>query len=767
MPLHIIGNGAVLHSFQRSPHLALETDAASPDAVPSGIRLAVDATIPGSLAGFPSGKIPKGADGMVTWLAGDQLLSGSPAFIRHDVRFARRTFVPWHLPGLPQMPLLAIQPRWTAGKNPPDYWNFSVRIAGNGAASPQLLEALEISREPWARLSRALLAEQTSAGSGVEPLLKMWESRGTISALLASLALRNLIVLCFRQNDAARAEKLLEAGLQTFPTYAELAYLAALWNYQQNRASRAIALLEKTKTGDRGFLGAGGESSYRSDWLMGLIALRIGNERMAFDHFLPAMSHRPVFTPAAEELLRRRWPPRLIAAHEAEFARAAFYPHLREKICEFFIEHRSFAAVEGLLRSASFPPEITVRLQERLRAALAPYRVQNVSKTGKPGVLLAGTFFEHTSLARINREIGASLLTDSHLQLSVESTARATCFPEMFPHGEELHAAVLAPLQRLDLTIRHQWPPDFRRPAAGKLAVILPWEYGSVPRVWVRAIEENVDELWVPSEFVRSVFRQAGVRGTNIEVIPNGFDPAIFTPQGPTSRPLGCRRFAFLFVGGAIRRKGIDILLEAYRAAFESGEDVTLVLHLSGLAGSYQHNSLVASVQAMVADPTSPHVQLLTDTLDDKTMASLYRGCDAFVLPYRGEGFGLPLLEAQACGKPVITTAQGPASEFCSDKTAYFISAREVAVPDEPPPLGPIAGPFTWFEPDVRELIRTLRHVYNNAREAAEKGRTAAQAVKKNYAWSEITRLYRRRTQALVGTEAAAPLDVAPRVLIH
>jgi glycosyltransferase involved in cell wall biosynthesis len=499
---------------------------------------------------------------------------------------------------------------------------------------------------------------------------------------------------------------------------------------------------------------------------MGLVALRVGNERMAFDHFVRALSHRPVFTPAVEELLRRRWPPRSIAAHESEFARAALYPHLREKICEFFIEHRSFAAAEGLLQASFFQPEISERLEERLRAALAPYRAQDASNTRKAGVLLAGTFCEHTSLARINREIGASLLRDSHLQLSVEPSARATCFPETFPHGKELHAAQLAPLQRLDLTIRHQWPPDFRRPAAGKLAVILPWEYGSVPRVWVRAIEENVDELWVPSEFVRGVFRRAGVSSTNVEVISNAFDPAIFTPEGPTSRPLGRRRFAFLFVGGAIRRKGIDILLEAYRAAFDPGEDVTLVLHLSGLAGSYQHNSLVASVRAMAADPNAPHVQLLTDTLDDKTMASLYRGCDALVLPYRGEGFGFPLLEAQACGKPVITTAQGPAREFCSDKSAYFISAREVSVPDEPPPLGPMAGHFTWFEPDASELIQSLRRVYNNSGEAAEKGRAAAQSVRK-YAWEEITRLYRTRIRALVQTDTAAPLDVASKVLTH
>ena len=767
MPLSIIRNGYPLHSFERSPLLALETDATSADAVPAAIRATVDSMTAGSLSGWETGKIPAAADGLITWLAGDQLLSGSPASIRQDARFARRSFVPWHLPGLPEMPLLAIQPRWTAGRNPRDYWNFSVRIAGSGAASPQLQAVLGSLREPWAQLSLALLAEQASAGAGIEPLLKMWESRNEMPAMLASLALRNLVVLFLRQNDPTRAEKLLELGLQTFPAYAELSYLAALWNYQQNRASRAIPLLEKTKTADRNFLGCGGESSYRSDWLMGLIALRIGNERMAFDHFLCGMTHRPLFTPSVHELLRLRWPPRLIATHQAEFGRVAFHPHLREKIFEFLLAHRVFEAAEGLLESFSFPPETAEGMREGLRSASAPFYPHAQPKTTSVGVVLAGTFFEYTSLARINRELASKIMSDPHCKLSLEPTARSTVSPELFPHGNKLRGALLAPFQRLDVTVRHQWPPDFRKPASGKLAVILPWEYGSAPRAWVQAIEENVDELWAPSDFVRTVFRSSGVNNASIEVIPNGFDPAIFTPHGPTSRPQGCRSFAFLFVGGAIRRKGIDVLLEAYRAAFAPGDDVTLVLHLSGLAGSYQHNSLVSSVRAMAGDPTSPHVQILSESLDDKTMASLYRGCDAFVLPYRGEGFGLPLLEAQACGKPVITTAEGPAREFCNEKTAYFIRAREVVVPDEPPPLGPMAGEFTWFEPDVGELIEAMRRVYNNPGEAVGKGRAAAQFVRKNYTWEEVTRRYLSRIRHLTQAQSAESPAATSKVLTH
>ena len=47
---------------------------------------------------------------------------------------------------------------------------------------------------------------------------------------------------------------------------------------------------------------------------------------------------------------------------------------------------------------------------------------------------------------------------------------------------------------------------------------------------------------------------------------------------------------------------------------------------------------------------------LLDDELDDDEVAALYRACDVLVHPYRGEGFAMPVLEAMACGLPVITT---------------------------------------------------------------------------------------------------------------
>jgi glycosyltransferase involved in cell wall biosynthesis len=142
-------------------------------------------------------------------------------------------------------------------------------------------------------------------------------------------------------------------------------------------------------------------------------------------------------------------------------------------------------------------------------------------------------------------------------------------------------------------------------------------------------------------------------------------------------------------------------------------------------------------------------VHVITDTLDDATLASLYRGCDAFVLPYRGEGFGMPLLEAMACGKPVITTATGPSQDFASEHTAYLVSAREEKVPDESPPLGKLTGMFTWFEPGFAELSLTLRHVYEHREEAAQRGHLAGNHVRQDFACPRITQMYLDRIDFL------------------
>ena len=750
--------GLLKRTFPQSPLTVMETDAASTDALPIAVRAVVNSISLGSansLAGFSQAKVPQGSDSVVTWLAGDVIVEGSAATIRHDLRTpGRRVFVPVHVPCLDDVPLVTIQPRWFRCGPAHDYWNFTMRVQSAAIGSPQVLSALKANGEPWARLMGAALAEGAKTGAGVAALVSMWEQRERLPAVLAALALRNLVVLMIQHGENSKAQQLLDLGMTSHSGYAELFYLAALFAVHERRFAQALPFLEKAKLREGGFLGSGGESSYRADWLLGLLAARVGNHRVAFDRLLTGLNSTPVFLPAVEELLNLRLPPRMIEAHQYDFCQAVRRePKLLDKVFSYLLLHRTFDAARRIIGTIPMDEQCRARLEEQLASACSPFLANHDSQSAKTGILLCGPFFEHTSLARINREIAAGWLLSQQLDVCLEPSSPSTLPPQAFAAGELLTPALLQHPTRLDLTIRHQWPPDFRRPPRGKLAVIVPWEYGAVPRVWAEQIESNVDELWVPSRFVRDVFVRAGVCAHRVAVIPNGVDTKVFTPEGRILRPQGARKFAFLFVGGPIRRKGVDLLLEAYKAAFDPGEDVSLILAISGAAGAYQHNSLLPQIERAANDSSFPHLQPLLDFLDDATLASLYRGCDAFVLPYRGEGFGMALLEAMACGKPAITTALGPSKDFCSSETTYLVAAHEEEVPEDPPPLGPLTGSFTWFEPNFAELVRTLRHVYERRDEAAQRGRAAGRYVHQEFSWTRVTSLYAERIRGLQATE--------------
>jgi glycosyltransferase involved in cell wall biosynthesis len=364
------------------------------------------------------------------------------------------------------------------------------------------------------------------------------------------------------------------------------------------------------------------------------------------------------------------------------------------------------------------------------------------------GIVLTGPFLVHSSVARINRELAAALLSCRDVDVGLKPRGIATNPPQSFSHGKAIRAAFHRRPRHLDLTIRHYWLHNFSRPPAGKLAVIIPWECGCLPRRWIERIQQNVDELWVPSRFVRDIFRKCGVDGKRIAVIPNGVDTKVFRPEGESWRPAQVRGFVFLFVGGMIARKGADLVLEAYRWAFREREDVTLVFKDIGSNSYYRSVSLLPRVR-QITQKKGARVVVLTEELEDRKLAALYRGCDVLVAPYRGEGFCFPLAEALACGKPVITTAEGPSQEFCTPGCAYLIPARTIRLPSVPTWFGELAGECTWFEPDLEELAHWMRHAYEHREEAALRGARGVDRIRPALDWTTVTAKYLERVAAL------------------
>ena len=98
--------------------------------------------------------------------------------------------------------------------------------------------------------------------------------------------------------------------------------------------------------------------------------------------------------------------------------------------------------------------------------------------------------------------------------------------------------------------------------------------------------------MWMKSgrtaNFVRECYLAGGVPADRVHVVPLGVDCRALSPRA-TPLPVPTRkRFKFLFVGGTIHRKGIDVLLDAWARAFTAADDVCLVIKDMGAGSFYQ-----------------------------------------------------------------------------------------------------------------------------------------------------------------------------------
>jgi glycosyltransferase involved in cell wall biosynthesis len=357
-----------------------------------------------------------------------------------------------------------------------------------------------------------------------------------------------------------------------------------------------------------------------------------------------------------------------------------------------------------------------------------------------------------TSLSIINDRVS------SRLQGSVQRVGR---------DGSDVAGPPL--VHTADIEVRHQWPPDLSRPRAGRLAVIQPWEFGAIPQDWIAPLTSNVDEVWVPSEYVRRMYLEAGIDPEHVVTIPNGVDLEAFTPDGPRrDLPDAGDGTRFLFVGGLIGRKGADLLFSAWCEAFAGRDDVTLVLKDFGADGIYCAGDRGA-LREHAASDALPRIILIEDELETAEVAALYRSCDVLVHPYRGEGFAMPVLEAMACGLPAIVTGGGPTDEFLPTAAGWRIASRRAHFPQNRIEQLPTHGRPWVLEPDRAHLVTLLREADATPHEERRARGAAGHAAAQRFSWDAIAARYEARIGQLANRRpvATAAISAEPFPLVE
>jgi glycosyltransferase involved in cell wall biosynthesis len=261
------------------------------------------------------------------------------------------------------------------------------------------------------------------------------------------------------------------------------------------------------------------------------------------------------------------------------------------------------------------------------------------------------------------------------------------------------------------------WLKSPSHPARGELslAALYRWLYTVVSVRVERSAFVRSRAIVAVSELVRRQLLECGIPSERISVIPNGVDLDVFVPGTSERSPFGLPegKFVGLFAGDLrTTRKNLDTVLKAIRAVPN--------VHLA-VAGDTAKSPYPALAQALGISNRVHFLGLRSE------IAELMRAVDAFIFPSRFEPFGLVLLEASACGLPVVTSRAAGACESLAREGMIVLDDAD----------------------DVDGLIAALRMLSSDAGLRRRMG-SSARAAAERLSWKDAVALHVRLIETIV-----------------
>lgn len=236
------------------------------------------------------------------------------------------------------------------------------------------------------------------------------------------------------------------------------------------------------------------------------------------------------------------------------------------------------------------------------------------------------------------------------------------------------------------------------------------WELETLPP---QALETSrlFNEIWCTSEFNCACFRQLGN-------IPIRLAPLLVNPSLPAlaransyrlpESPISSRPYLFLTMADFFscpERKNPLASVQAYVEAFPRDNGETgLLVKVSNTGVRPDYFEMLQSASRGRRD-----VQFLLENLNACDLAQLLKRSTALVSLHTTEGYGLPIAEAMALGRPVIATNYGGNVDFCKGANTFLIDYKLVTLDRQ---IGPYEKGTCWASPNLEEAARAFRSIY-------------------------------------------------------
>ena len=251
------------------------------------------------------------------------------------------------------------------------------------------------------------------------------------------------------------------------------------------------------------------------------------------------------------------------------------------------------------------------------------------------------------------------------------------------------------------------------------------WESTEQPNFFFEKLLE-FDQLWVPTKWQKECTVKQGYPEEKIKVVPEGVDTNKFFP---IQKKKG-KNFKFILVGRWDYRKSVTEIIQSFLSTFKNNENVELLLIIDN---PFTKDKLTTQERLDKFGFTDDKIKV-SGFMEENEYIETLQNSDCLITCARAEGWNLPLIEAMACGVPVICSDYGAQLEF-ADKHANKVKIKDYRKPKEMFMLEDCPG--LWAEPDFDDLKKVIRYVFENYTECKKIARKGATYIKKNFSWEK------------------------------
>lgn len=293
-------------------------------------------------------------------------------------------------------------------------------------------------------------------------------------------------------------------------------------------------------------------------------------------------------------------------------------------------------------------------------------------------------------------------------------------FGTVFPR--DLHPEAAAHLENRNIfpkwSMAHCLPDDMVRMRSPRKLAFTMWETSRIPDGsrteapfgdWAAKLNAEAETLFVPCQHNAEVFAECGVRIPIINVgYPLDVDiwPYVERPERET--------FTVVLFGDLTARKGPYEAVAGFQRAFPTETNVRLILKT-------QWGNLGYGGPPRISDP---RVTAINEQWSRAQLLQFLTDADCLVWPSRGEGYGLPPMQALLTGLPVATTVHTGMAEWFDARYAEKIETAGLST-------APLYG--EWLDPDIDSIADRLRWIYDNRKAALAKAKKGSAYLRKNF----------------------------------